>query len=94
MKLSREALNHSYKRAKTFVSGAWDKTKYAFDTADKLAHLAVRGVTALGDRLDPELRRGTGRALMHYGRVSEKFHTLHDNVGKVQNAIRDVGFEL
>ena len=63
-------------------------------TADKLAHLAVRGVTALGDRLDPEIRRGAGRAIMNYGKVNEKFHALHDNVGKIQNAIRDVGFEL
>ena len=57
MKLSREALHHSYKRAKSFVSSAWDKTKYAFDTADKLATLTAHGMLALGDRVDPQCER-------------------------------------
>ena len=94
MKLSREALNHSYRRAKGFVSSAWDKTKYAFDTADKLATLTAHGMLALGDRVDPAARGQTGRALQQYSNVSQKFKNLHNNVGRVQDAIRDVGFEL
>ena len=94
MKLSKEALAHSYRRAKGFVSSAWDKTKYAFDTADKLATLTAHGMLALGDRVDPAVRGSTGRALQQYSNVSQKFKNLHGNVGRVQDAIRDVGFEL
>ena len=94
MKLSKEAVQHGYRRAKTFVSSAWDKTKYAFDTADKVATLAARGMLALGDRVEPEIRQKTGRALLQYSDVSQKFKNVSNNVDRIQNAIRDVGFEL
>ena len=94
MKLSREALQHGYSRAKTFVSSAWDKTKYAFDTADRVATLAAKGVVALGDRLEPDVRQKTTQAILKYSDVSQKFKNVSNNVDRIQNAIRDVGFEL
>ena len=94
MKLSKEAVQHGYRRAKTFVSQAWDKTKYAFDTADKVATLAAHGMLALGDRVDPEVRGKTGRALVQYGEVSQTIKHVSNNVDGNQNAIRDVGFGI
>ena len=71
-----------------------DKYEVGFEQADRIANLTGRGLVALGDRLDPEVRETAGRALQRYGQTSRRFHNVTDNLDKVGNAIKDVGYEL
>ena len=73
MKLTREGLIHAYKRAKGITNTTWERTKHFVDTADKVVNLTARGLIALGDRVDPEVRQIAGRALVRYGDASQKF---------------------
>ena len=85
---------HAYKRAKHVANATWTNTKTAFDTADKIANLTARGLVALGDRVEPDVRQSAGRALMRYGETSRRFKAVDHNLGRIEDAIRDVGFEL
>ena len=94
MKVTREEMNHAYKRAKHLAGTTWSNAKWGFKQADRVATLAGRGLLALGDRLDPDVRENAGRALQRYGQTSRHFHTLDHNLSRVGEAIKDVGFEL
>ena len=94
MKVTREGVKHAYRRAKHIAHSSWTKTKWAFDTADKLATLTAQGLGALGDRLDPDIRDSAGRALRQYGQTSRRFHAVNHNLGRIGDAIWDVSFEL
>ena len=87
-------MNHAYKRAKHLAGTTWSNAKWGFKQADRVATLSGRGLLALGDRLDPEVRQTAGRALQRYGETSRLFHTLDQNLERVGEAIKDVGFEL
>lgn len=94
MKVTREGMKHAYGRAKHIAHASWTNTKWAFDTADKLATLTAHGLSALGDRLEPDLRDSAGRALRQYGQTSRRFHAVDHNLERIGDAIRDVGFEI
>ena len=94
MKVTREGLKHAYKRAKHVVNATWTNTKWGFEQADKVATLTGRGLLALGDRLDPEVRHTAGRALQRYGETSRRFKAVDHNLERVGDAIRDVGFSI
>ena len=85
---------HAYKRAKHVAIATWTNTKWAFDTADKVANLTARGLVALGDRVEPDVRQSAGRALMRYGETSRKFKNVSNNVDRISDTIRDVVFVL
>ena len=67
---------------------------WGFEQADRVATLTGRGLLALEDRVDPEVRQTAGRALQRYGETSRRFHTLDHNLERVGEAIKDVGVEL
>ena len=83
MKITNEGLKHAYKRAKHLAGATWTNTKWAFDTADKVANLTGRGLLALGDRLDPDVRQQAGRALQRYGQTSRRFHAVDHNLERI-----------
>ena len=87
-------MRHAYKRAKHLAGATYSKAKWGLEQADRVATLTGRGLLALGDRLDPEVRQTAGRALQRYGGTSRRFHTLDHSLARVGEAIRDVGFEL
>ena len=94
MKVTREGLSHAYKRAKSITHATWERTKHFVDTADKVVNLTARGLIALGDRVNPDVRQTAGRALVRYGDASQKFKNVSNNVDRIGDAIRDVGFVL
>ena len=94
MKVTREGLRHAYKRAKHLAGTTWTNATWGFEQADRVATLTGRGLLALRDRLDPEVRQTAERALQRYGETSRRFHTLDNNLERVGDAIRDVGYEL
>ena len=94
MKVTREGMKHAYNRTKHFAGAAWGNAKWGFKQADRVATLTGRGLLALGDRLDPDVRQNAGRALQRYGETSRRFHTLDHNLARVGEAIKDVGLEL
>ena len=94
MKVTREGMRHAFKRAKHVTGATWSNAKWGFEQADRVATLTGRGLLALGDRVDPEVRQTAGRALQRYGETSRRFHTLDHNLKRVGEAIQDVGFEI
>ena len=94
MKVTREGINHAYKRAKRLAGTTWTNAKWGLEQADRVANLTGRGLVALGDRLDPDVRQSAGRALQKYGQTSQRLHAVDQNLGKIGDAIRDVGFVL
>ena len=87
-------MRHAYKRAKHLTGATCSNAKRGFEQADRVATLTGRGLLALGDRVDPEVRQTAGRALQRYGETSRRFHTLDHNLKRVGEAIQDVGFEI
>ena len=94
MKISRVGLAHAYSRAKNIGSQTWNHTQKVLQATDKLAYLGAKGLAALGDRLDPEVRQTAGRALQVYGQKREKMNNVTDNLGRINNAFKEVGWEL
>ena len=94
MKISREGLAHAYSRAKNIGSQTWNHTQKVLHTTDKLAYLGARGLAALGGRLDPDVRQSAGRALQVYSQKRKKINNVTDNLGRINNVFKEVGFEL
>ena len=94
MKVTREGIKHAYKRATHIAGSTWSKARWGLEQADRVATLTGKGLIALGDRLDPDVRENAGRALQRYGQTSRRFHTLDHNLGRVGEAIQEAGFEL
>ena len=59
---------------------------------DRAAVLAVKGLSHLGDRLDPDVRQKGGSALYKYFETRQKVDNVKDNVQKVGRALQDHGF--
>ena len=87
-------MRHAYKRAKHLAGATWSNAKWGFEQADRVATLTGRGLLALGDRLDTEVRHTAGRALQRYGETSRRFKAVDHNLERVGDAIRDVGFSI
>ena len=64
-------MRHAYRRTKILGKQAWGKTERVLDVLDRGAHLATQGLRVLGDRLDPEVRAGAGKALHQYAHTRE-----------------------
>jgi hypothetical protein len=94
MRLTRDRLRHAYRRTKVLGKQAWDTTERVLSVMDRGANLAAHGMLALGDRLDPEVRAGAGKALQHYGSTRVKMENLKGNVQRVGRAVKDAGFEF
>ena len=59
---------------------------------DRAAVLAVKGLSHLGDRLDPDVRQTGGKALYKYFETRQQMDNVKDNVQKVGLALQDHGF--
>ena len=63
-------MRHTYRRTKILGKQAWDNTERVLNVVDKGAHLATNAMGLLGDRLEPEVRAGAGKALLQYTSTS------------------------
>ena len=87
-------MRHAYRRTKVLGKQAWDKTERVLGVLDRGAHLATQGLRVLGDRLDPEVRAGAGKALHQYTSTREKMENVKGNLQRVGRAVKDAGFEF
>ena len=87
-------MRHAYRRTKILGKQAWDKTERVLNVMDKGAHLATHAMRVLGDRLDPEVRAGAGKALHQYTSTRVKMENVKGNVQRVGRAVREAGFEF
>ena len=94
MKVSRDQLAHAYMRAKNIGSQTWNHTQKVLQTTDKIAYLGARGLLALGDRLDPDVRQSAGTALQLYGQKRQQMNNVTDNVSRINHAFKEVGWQL
>ena len=92
--LRRGQLAHQWSRTKAFAGRAWHNSQKVLSNADKVAALATRGLLALGDRLDPEVRQQAGQALQTYATGRRRMQSLTDNVQRVGRAVNQAGFEF
>ena len=76
MRLTRDRLRHTYRRANVLGKQAWDTTERVLNVVDRGTTLAAHGLLALGDRLDPEVRVAAGNALVQYGRRRQHIDTV------------------
>ena len=94
MKLAREGLAHDYIKAQSCAGATWERTKYFVDTAVKVANLTARGLVALGDRVEPNVRQTGGGRCCKTEMLIIILKIVNNNVDVIQDAMRDVGFEL
>ena len=87
-------MRHAYRRTKVLGKQAWDKTERVLGVLDRGAHLATHGLRVLGDRLDPEVRAGAGKALHQYTSTREKMEIVKGNLQRVGRAVKSAGFEF
>ena len=92
MRLTRDRIAHNYRRAKRFAGQAWNTTERVLSVADRAAGLAVKGMTHLGHRVEPEHRVKIGKGLVKYFETRQKMEDVKDNVQRVGTAFRDAGF--
>ena len=92
MRLTRDRIAHNYRRAKRFAGQAWNTTERVLGVLDRGAALATRGMTYLGDRVEPEHRVKIGKGLVKYYETRQKMENAKDNVQRVGTAFRDAGF--
>ena len=89
--LRREQMARQYARLKGVAGRAWQGSLRVMSATDKAAMLAARGLLALGDRLDPEVRQQAGRALQTYTTGRQKIQNITDNVERVGRAVKEAG---
>ena len=92
MRLTRDRLRHTYRRANVLGKQAWDTTERVLNVVDRGTTLAAHGLLALGDRLDPEVRVAAGNALVQYGRRRLQIDNVKGNVQRVGRAVKEAGF--
>ena len=92
--LGRGQLAHQWVRTKAFAGRAWHNSQKVLSNTDKVAALAAHGLLALGDRLDPVVRQGAGRALQTYAAGRQRMHNLTDNAERVGRAVKEAGFDF
>ena len=73
MRLTRDRIAHNYRRAKRFAGQAWNTTERVLSVADRAAGLAVKGMTHLGHRVEPEHRVKIGKGLVKYFETRQKW---------------------
>ena len=72
MKFTRERVRHAYTRGKHLARQAWNTTERILSVADRAA---AKGMSHLGDRLDPDVRQKGGIALYKYFEIKQKMET-------------------
>ena len=92
--LRRGQLAHQWARTKAFAGRAWHNSQKVLSNTDKVAALATRGLLALGDRLDPDVRQQAGRALQTYAAGRQRMQSLTDNVQRVGRTVNEASFDF
>ena len=92
MRLTRDRIAHNYRRAKRFAGQAWNTTERVLSVADRAAGLAMKGMSHLGHRVEPEHRVKIGKGLVKYFETRQKLENVKDNAQRVGTAFRDASF--
>ena len=69
-----------FSKVKHSLHGAYNTSMKVLSTADRAAALLSKGVSVLGDRIEPEIRDKFDGALQTYGRRSKQIRNLDANV--------------
>ena len=92
MRITRDRLVHNYRRAKRFAGQVWNTAERVLGVMDRGAALAVKGMSHLGHRVEPEHRVKIGKGLVKYFETRQKIENVKDNAQRVGTAFRDAGF--
>ena len=94
MRLTRDRIRHNYQRAKVLGRQAWSTAGRVLSVADRAAMLGAKGLLALGDQLDPEVRQTAGQALLHYTKIRQHMETCNQTCSEWATLFREAGFEI
>ena len=94
MKLDREQLAHSYRRARHLGQQAWNTGRGIMATTDKFTYFDAKGFLAISDRLDPDTRQTISKGLLKYGEHKQRIDNVADNFEKLNSSLKGVGWEL